>query len=265
MLGRIFAIQFMLLQHQKIDATPRIRSVSTGRNLLNVGECNRVNQPYGPNDSPFLSSSLSFEPNDAGAQTEVLVVFTMAHEICRGDRVFIKLSNFSFVPPQGSELDPGSSFLETKSDSTYSKYIAAFDQITFQLTLTYIDFLPVSNFQRQIVSIPSKNSLRLPPVGVPNNDTIHFSIAFAQGAPSNIISEAYPFTITQPAVRILFFSMKFASADMLSDLLQRFAPPVLDYDAYADAAAASFSKTLSAVEKSVMTGDLSQDEVYTCV
>ena len=127
----------------------------------------------------------------------------MSHEICRGDRILIKLSNFSFVPPQGSELD--ASFLETKSDSTYSKYVAAFDQIKFQLTLTYIDFLPVPNFQRQIVSIPSENSLRLPPVGVPNNDTSHFSIAFAQGAASNIISEAYPFTITQPAVRILSF------------------------------------------------------------
>jgi len=187
----------------------------------------------------------------------------MSHEICRGDRILIKLSNFSFVPPQGSELD--ASFLETKSDSTYSKYVAAFDQIKFQLTLTYIDFLPVPNFQRQIVSIPSENSLRLPPVGVPNNDTSHFPIAFAQGAPSNTISEAYPFTITQPAVRILFFFMKFASADMLSDLFQSFAPPVLDNAAYADAAAASFSKTLSAVEKSVMTGDLSQDEVYPCV
>jgi len=72
----IWTIIFLLSQHQSIDATPRIRSVSRGRNLLNVGECNRVNQPYGPNDSPFLSSSLSlsFEPNDAGAQTEVLVV-----------------------------------------------------------------------------------------------------------------------------------------------------------------------------------------------
>ena len=113
------------------SSMPRSESTQerqNGRRLLNAGACSRGAQNYeSSNVSPFLSSSLSFDPILAGAQTEVVVVFRMAHEICRGDKILVKLSNFSFEP--GLASDPEA--LDTRTDSqssTFSKYTAAWDQ-----------------------------------------------------------------------------------------------------------------------------------------
>ena len=185
------------------------------RHLLSGGTCSRKAVNYTISGSPFLSSSLSFDPIHADTYTEVTVIFTMAHQICSGDQIVLQLPGFTLDPPPGSAVDPD--FLDTGTDKSFSKYVGAWQESKARLTLMYSDSDPVAPLQRQYVSLSSTTGFRLPPKGLPSN-TSQLQIAIHQGYPSTIRSGFYPIATTQASVLLSNVSLTFLPADTLSDI-----------------------------------------------
>lgn len=195
-------------------------SVSQGRKLLNAGDCNRGAINYAISGSPFLASSISFDPIRAGAYTETIVLFRLNHVTCRGDKIRVQLPDgFTFVPPPGSAIDPD--FFDTGTDAQFSKYSGAWDGTATRLIFTYLDSSPTPAAQRQYVSLAASSGLRLPSKGLPSNAS-GIQIAITQGAPSTASSSFYPFVTTQASVFVSNVSVHVASADTLSDIFAPF-------------------------------------------
>ena len=104
--------------------------------MLNVA-CSREAFNYTISGSPFASSSITaFDPINARAYTEVVIIFTVAHQICRGDKIIVQLPGFALDPSDDSAVDPD--FLDTGTDQSYSKYVAAWQSSDTRLILTFI-------------------------------------------------------------------------------------------------------------------------------
>ena len=111
------------------------------RQLLSAGQCNRGMVSYSTNSSsPFVSSSLYFEPLLAGSYTTVELAFALTHELCRGDKILVELPGFVLDPD--SDDDP--QLISTGPDEFYSKYTAEWRGDVDRLIFTYTDFYPIS-------------------------------------------------------------------------------------------------------------------------
>jgi len=110
------------------------------RQLLSAGQCNRGVVAYSANNSPFVSSSLYFEPLLAGSYTTVQLAFALTHELCRGDKILVELPGFILDPD--SDADP--QLLSTGLDEFYSKYKAEWRGDEQYLIFTYTDFYPIA-------------------------------------------------------------------------------------------------------------------------
>ena len=128
-------LQLALLSHAGTIYSP-------DRGLLSVGACSRGTLTYDNDTSPFLASSLYFNPLLAGSYTEVALAFTMIHELCRGDEILVKLPGFVLDPPPDSDVDP--ELLATGPHEDYSKYVARWQAGDETLTFTYTDFNPIA-------------------------------------------------------------------------------------------------------------------------
>ena len=115
-----------------------------------VGACNRGTVAYDNETSPFVTSSLNFEPILAGSRTEVALTFTITHELCRGDKILVKLPGFILDPPPGSDVDHE---LLATTPLQYSKYIAEWQADQTTLIFTYTDFYPIAgNFSHMFAN-----------------------------------------------------------------------------------------------------------------
>ena len=203
-----------------IDSDALPQDSNQGRHLLTADSCRRGAIDYAVSGSPFLTSSILFDPIQAGAYTEAVVMFIIDHETCRGDQILVQLSDgFIFDPPPGSSVDP--EFLDTGTDGQYSKYSGAWDETATRLIFTYIDSSPTPAMHRQYISLSSSSGLRLPTAGLSSNVS-SIRIAIAQGTQSTTTSSLYPFVTTQAAVLVSNVSVHMASADALSDIFPPF-------------------------------------------
>jgi hypothetical protein len=212
------------LQPLECSSLPALlpNSSNNGRQLLNTGTCTRGAIDYAVSGSPFLTSSISFDPILAGAYTEAVVLFSIDHATCQGDKIIVQLSGgFAFEPPDGVSIDP--EFLDVGAGAKYyySKYSGAWDETATRLIFTYIDPTPTGAMEQQYLSLAASSGLRLPAAGLASNEA-SIKIAVAQGAPSTTTSSLYPFVTTQAAVLVSNVSVHMASVDALPDIFPPF-------------------------------------------
>ena len=215
------ALQFQPLECSSLPPLQQ-NSSDNLRHLLNAGACTRGAIDYAVSGSPFLTSSISFDPILAGAYTEAVVLFSMDHETCQGDKIIVQLSGgFAFEPPDGLSIDP--EFLDVGAGAQYyySKYSGAWDETATRLIFTYIDPTPTAATEQQYLSLAASSGLKLPAAGLASNES-SIKIAITQGAPSTTTSSLYPFVRTQAAVLVSNVSVHMASVDALPDIFPPF-------------------------------------------